>query len=143
MNKKKRDIDFRRCCAEVIRKCRAGGHVPHFNEIYVRAMNMSPQCFYLDNIYAYNKVCRILSAGPDILPSKPAGHLWLELTAMVAAEMIRSGCNLTRALDRVLRSRRPSSFHISPDRALRIASERPRKPCSVSPSTVFSHACDN
>lgn len=130
--KEERDRDFRSCCADIRRACCAGGRTPCPAEVYARAMAMSPRCFYTDTVYAYEKLRRIFRHGTDGAWRASEG-MWLELAAMVAVEMLRSRSSLMAALSAVLCTRRPSSFHLSPDSARRLASERPRRRRNVSP----------
>lgn len=141
MNIEKRNSAFARRCTEVYEQCARSGRRPSLEEVVVRALATAPECFYVDPVYAYNKILRIYKHGAGSLPSTVAGCMWLELAAMVRAEQLRRGGTVSRALDYVLNFRHPSGFHMSRREGMRVAGavferrveHRPRRSADVRP----------
>lgn len=121
MSVKNRNADFKRRCLELYHEAQRRGIPVTPESIVARAIDSPPQCFYVDPVYAYNKVLRILAKGTESIPSTPAGCMWLELTAMVRAELLRRPAPVVQALGHVLNRRHPSAFHISFREGMRIA----------------------
>ena len=112
----------------------AVGRTPTLREVVRRAIACRPQAFYIDTVYAYNKLCR-MQRSPGEAASTPVACMWRQLAALVEAERLRSGSSILRALGDVLNRERPTSFALSVDEGVRIArqlfigysSHRPRR----------------
>lgn len=116
-----RNLDFRRRCREIYGEMSRQGVSPDLRAVVRRAISTPAAAFYTDPVYAYNKILLLRRDGTASLPPTPAGCMWMELLAMVNAEVMRRGCSVSRALDYVLNFRHPSSFHISVGLGMRIA----------------------
>lgn len=122
MSKTLRNQAFAKRCLEIYSKAQASGGAPTLSEIVVRALATAPDYFYIDPVYAYNKVLRLLRGGALTVPCRRAADcMWLELAAMVQAEHLRRGCTKSRAFDHVISRGHPSSFHMSYREAMRVA----------------------
>lgn len=121
MPTRQRDKDFRLRCCEIYREQQAMGLSPDLREVVRRAIATPPPAFYVDSCYAYNKILRLLRNGTASVPASPAGCMWLELVALVRAELLRRPGSISRATDYVLNFRHPSAFHISLATGMRIA----------------------
>lgn len=99
---------------------RRGVTNPRMSEVVREAIATPPPGFYVDPVYAYNKVLDMLGGRRTEDASTPAGRMWLELLAMVREELERRGGTVSRAVDHVLNFRHPSAFHITVELGRRI-----------------------
>lgn len=133
-NTEQRNRDFNRCCLDIYDRISREGRTPLLHEVVRHAIACRPQAFYIDPVYAYNKLCR-MSRLPARRACTPSHCMWMQLEALVTAERLRSGCSMLTALGNVLIRERPSTFAISMAEGLRIArpwfirrmSHRPRR----------------
>ncbi len=129
-----RDRDFCRCCIRVYDELLQAGRTPRLQEVVQRAIACRPEAFYIDPVYAYNKLCSMRHT-PVAGHATPAACMWQQLDAMVAARQMRTGCSMLQALGHVLNHERPTSFAITVARGMRLArthfvrhtSHRPRR----------------
>ncbi|MDE6497822.1 MAG: hypothetical protein K2L21_04075 [Muribaculaceae bacterium] len=120
-NKEQRNRDFARCCNLIYKTMHDSGHTPTLQDVVRRAIACRPQAFYIDTIYAYDKLCRMKRTAATPAPTTPARCMWQHLAALVEAELLRSDCSILQAVGEVLTRERPASFAISVAEGMRIA----------------------
>ena len=131
-----RNRAFQKVCVDIYMHTASRGKAPTLDRIVAMANTTSPDYFYVDSVYAYNKLLKMFASGYVRLPRSERDLMWLELAEKVKAVQLRKKCAMAPALDYVLLHSRPSGFFLSQREGMRLArivferrtEHRPRRP---------------